>query len=196
MEIILEKLKKFDTPLVWGIASAVFGVCFILLPEKVLDILLLITGIHVIALAVLRLISLLTRPSRTVSFIISVVINAIVLLFGITLATARSGYAYSICTTLGAYLGVLSLFRLVTAHRVAPSERDKNWWINTAISITMLVMGLWLVIYPVWPKILAGVALLVLSAEFLLRAKGHIRSGMADAARDVFEGSFTDRSDR
>ena len=47
MEIILEKLKKFDTPLVWGIASAVFGICFIALPPEVLNVLLLITGILV-----------------------------------------------------------------------------------------------------------------------------------------------------
>ena len=195
MEIILEKLKKFDTPLVWGIAAAVFGVCFILLPEAVLDVLLLITGILVIAIAILRLISLLTRPSRSISFIISTVINVIVLLFGISLATSRSGYAYSICTTLGAYLALLSLFRLVTAHRIPASGRDRTWWRGTVISALMLVLGLWLLIYPLWPKILAGVALLLLSAEFLLRAKGRGSSGIADAARDVFEGSFVDRSD-
>ena len=195
MEVILEKLKKFDTPLVWGIAAAIFGVCFIALPPSVLDIILIITGILVIALAVLRLIVLLSRPSRSLPFIISTAINAIILLFGISLVGSKSGYAYSICTTLGAYLTVLSLFRLVTAHRIAPDSRNKIWWRNTVASIIMMVMGLWLVVYPLWPKILAGVALLLLSAEFLLRAKGHGSSGIADAARDVFEGSFVDRSD-
>ena len=195
MEAFLEKLKKFDTPLAWGIAAAVYGICFIALPSHVLDIILLITGILVIALAVARLIVLLARPSRRFSFIAALVINALVLLFGISLTNGGSEYSGSICATLGTYLALLSLFRLVTAYRIPAEGRSKIWWRNTIMAVVMLVVGLWLVVYPVWPKILAGVALLTLSVEFIIRAVGHGPSGIAEAARDVFEGSFVDRSD-
>ena len=196
MEKLLESIRKFDTPLLWGIASLLFGILFILLPSSVLDIILLITGILVIILSLLRLISLLATPKRTVPFVISVVLNALIFFFGISLSMARSDYAHSICTTLGVYLSVLSFFRLVTSYRTPAEARGRSWWVDTVIACLMLAVGLWLVIYPVWPKILAGVALIVLSAEFFIRtAKRSASSGIAEAARDVFEGSFVDRSD-
>ena len=194
MKDLFKSLKKLDTPLAWGIASAVFGLCFILVPTAALDIILLITGILVIALGVVRLINLLVAPSGSVTFIISVVINAVILLFGINLSTARSGYAYSICTTVGTYLAILSLFKLISAFRIAAPSRNKSWWINTVISSLMLAAGLWLLIFPTWPKEMAGASLILLATEFFIRAKNRTASGITEAARDVFEGSFIDRS--
>ena len=196
MRKIIDALKRIDTPLLWGIVCAVFGLAFILVPSSVLDWVLLAVGIPLLLMGVIRLIDSISAPRYSmVVYVISIVQSAFIVLLGLSLITSRTGVAVSVCSCLGAYIGFSSVLTIIRCTRASADRRDKVWYTEMTFAIILATFAFWISFFPTWPKQLAGVALLLVSAEFFLHVARPGRRSISDSARDVFEGSFTDRSD-
>lgn len=195
MRKILDWLKKFNTPLYYGVACLVFGGAFIILPfiaPVLLDILLVVAGICSIALGVLSIVELETSD-RSLSYYLNLIRTLLLIGFGLFLIIVRSSLAESICLGFGIYVLVRSipmLVRLVTL----PSTTDKSWWLRLILSILEILLGLWLVFYPAWPHILAGAMLVILSIDFFI--KHHKGGGWKKPTKDstIFDPHFEDKS--
>lgn len=195
MKKILEWLKKFNTPLYYGILCAVFGLAFIILPytpiKVALDILLVVAGVASIFVGILT-VTELEGAERGARYYVGVAKTIGLIAFGIFLIVSRSALAYNICLVFGVYILFRSIPTLVRSV-MAPSTASKEWWIKLILSILEILLGLWLIIYPVWPATLAGAMLILLSVD--LFAREHKRRRTGDTRSDtIFDPHFEDRS--
>jgi len=197
MQKFLNYLNKFNTPPVYGIICLVFGICFIALPDIVTDILIAIAGVLVILVSVMKLTLLLSKKGGGPFYTLEIIKVALYIFFGVTLISVGSNIAGSITSMFGVYLAVTSGIKIYSLTHERSFDKDKDWWIETVTSILLLVFGLWLLIYPAFPKIMSGVALIILGIKFL----SPIISKKKNANRPYYDGKhiytddFTDRSD-
>ena len=200
MKNILEKLKKFNTPLYYGILCAVFGVSFIILPylwKPALDILLIIGGVFSIFVGILT-ISLLDTESRDIGYYLSVIRTLCFIGFGVFLITSRSALAGTLCTGYGIYLLYRSIPGLIKCITL-PKTDDKTWWLRLILSIFEIILGIWLILYPMWPYVLAGASLILTAIELFVKHKksptDYIKGTPRVMFGTVFDPEFEDKSD-
>lgn len=201
MKTILEKLKKFNTPLHYGIICAVFGVAFAVLPyiwKPALDILLISAGVFSIFLGILT-VSLLDTSYRGISYYISVGKTLFLIGFGIFLIISRSSLAWMLCIGYGLYLvcrGTPMLLKSV----ILPKTDSVVWWIRLVLSIFEIILGLWLVVYPKWPSeyLLAGAALIITAIELFAKHSKKEKEPPTEAPRvmfgTVYDTDFEDKT--
>ena len=194
MKKALDWLRKFNTPLCYAIICLVFGVAFIALPffaPLALDILLIIAGVCSIAVGIVTIVDLETTD-RSMSYYLNVVKTLVFIGAGIFIIIARSGLATSICLWFGIYILVRAipmLVKLVTS----PLSKDREWWVRLVLSIVEILLGCWLIFYPVWPHILAGAMLVIISIElFIKHRKGGWKKPTGDST--LFDLHFEDKS--
>ena len=82
----------------------------------------------------------------------------------------RSGFAEAICAALGLYIVITSALRLYRASGVIPSRRNKSWLADVILSVLLIIFGLWLMIYPLWPGVMVGTTLTVFGIELIGQA--------------------------
>ena len=195
MRKFLDSLRKFNTPLCYAIICLVFGLAFIVLPyfaPLALDILLIVAGACSIAVGILTVVDLETAD-RSLSYYLNVIRTLVFIGAGIFIIIVRSSLAASICLWFGIYILVRSiptLVKLVTA----PSTGDREWWVRLILSIVEILLGCWLIFYPIWPHVLAGAMLVILSIDFFI--KHHKGGGWKKPTKDstIFDPHFEDKS--
>ncbi len=200
MRKILDKLKKFNTPLCYGITCAAFGVAFAVLPyiwKPALDILLILAGVFSIFVGILT-VSLLDTEYRGISYYLSVGKTLCLIGFGIFLITSRSSLAWMLCIGYGIYL-LCRAIPALTKCVLLPKSAEAVWWVRLILSIFEILIGLWLIIYPKWPSeyVLAGAALIVTAIELFIK---HGKKDKAPSAPrimfdTVFDPDFEDKTD-
>lgn len=199
MKNILNKLKKFNTPLYYGIVCTVFGIAFIALPHiypTALEILVALAGLFLLFVGILTVADLDTTD-RSITYYLSVGKTLLLIGAGIFIMVFRLGLAKWICLGYGIYIlcrAVPILIRQV----LAPKTEAKSWWVTFILSILQITLGIWLAIYPYWPSlyILAGVALLIVAIEcFIKHVKGE---PLTSKTHTTFGGTFysTDFEDK
>ena len=201
MKNLLNKLKKFNTPLYYGILCTVFGIAFIALPyiyRPALEILVALVGVYVVFIGVLTVAELDTAD-RGLSYYLSVGKTLLLIGAGIFVIASRLHLARWLCLGYGVYIlcrAVPSLIGLI----MLPKTETKSWWIRLVITIFEILLGMWLAIYPYWPSlyILAGVALIVIAVECFIKHKK--KETAAPTAHTVvgdtiYGADFEDKSD-
>ncbi len=194
MKKVANFLHKLNTPLFYAILSAVFGLAFLFLPRTVLDVLLIVAGVA-LSFVGLVLLSQVDAGTRDLGFYLEVIRGTAILLFGIVTAIARSATSRMLCSSLGLYILIKALPKLI--RMITTTEtRDGSWWKNMIISVIETVLGLWMTIYPIYPAKLTGVILIVLSIDTFLHIKwGSSRSfRSSSSSRIYYDAEFEDRS--
>lgn len=200
MRKILDKLKKFNTPLYYGIACLAFGVSFAVLPylwKPALDILLILAGVFSIFVGILT-VSLLDTEYRDISYYLSVGKTLCLIGFGIFLITSRSSLAWMLCIGYGIYLLVRAVPSLIKCV-LLPKTGETVWWVRLLLSIFEILIGLWLIIYPKWPSeyVLAGAALIVTAIELFIKHNKKDKTATPPRMMfgTVFDPEFEDKTD-
>ncbi len=165
MQKLFSFLKKLNTPLVYSAFLILFGALFIFLPKGVLDILILIVGLLMILLALVRL-TITVSDSRGGTLSVELLTDIIIGIGGIALTAMQSSVAHLICRVLGIAIALYALVGLLR-HSKAEEKRDRKFWLTASVYIALVTLGLWLGFFPLWPKIMTGVALLVLAGKFI-----------------------------
>ena len=199
MKKFLSFLKKHDTPLTYGVIFLVFGAAFIFVPEPVLDWLIAIAGAFVIFVSAVKLGVLLDEHKKETHpfFAAEVIKDALLLFFGIMLIVLRSGFAEAICAVLGVYILLTSAIHLYNASNAPLSRRGKSWVFDIVLSVLLILFGLWLIVYPLWPRVLVGITLIIFGAELVGQASTLKKEEKKDRLEDgiYYTDDFTDRSD-
>lgn len=199
MKKVMSFLKKYNTPLTYGIILLCFGLAFIFVPAGVLDWLVAIAGVFTVFVSGVKLAELLDKyKAAAIPFSIPEIIkSALFLFFGITLIVLRSGFAKAICALLGLYLIAASVLNLIKSQAVPVPKRSASWIIDIVLSVLLIILGLWLVVYPLWPGVLVGIALTVFGAELIgqesTRRKKENKGSLEDGI--YYTDDFKDKSD-
>lgn len=165
MQKLFAFLKKLNTPLVYSLLLILFGALFIILPSEVLDILILIVGVALILLALVRL-TITISDSRGGTLSIDLITDILIGISGVALIAMQSSVAALVCRVLGVIIALYALVKLLRYSR-AEEKRDIRFWLGASLYIALVVVGLWLGFFPLWPKVMTGIALLVLAAKFI-----------------------------
>ncbi len=165
MQKLFSFLKKLNTPLVYSAFLILFGLLFIFLPKGVLDILILIVGVLMILLALVRL-TVTVSDSRRGTVSIELLSDILIGILGIALTAMQSSVAHLICRVLGIVISIYALVKLLR-HSRRVEARDKSFWLGASVYIALVIVGVWLGFFPLWPKVMTGIALLVLAGKFI-----------------------------
>lgn len=165
MQKLFSFLKKLNTPLVYSAFLILFGLLFIFLPKGVLDILILIVGVLMILLALVRL-TITVSDNRRGTVSIELLSDILIGILGIALTAMQSSVAHLICRVLGIVISIYALVKLLR-HSRKVETRDKSFWLGASVYIALVIVGVWLGFFPLWPKVMTGIALLVLAGKFI-----------------------------
>lgn len=165
MQKLFAFLKNLNTPLVYSLLLILFGALFIILPSEVLDILILIVGVALILLALVRL-TITISDSRGGTLSIDLITDILIGISGVALIAMQSSVAALVCRVLGVIIALYALVKLLRYSR-AEEKRDIRFWLGASLYIALVVLGIWLGFFPLWPKVMTGIALLVLAAKFI-----------------------------
>jgi uncharacterized membrane protein HdeD (DUF308 family) len=202
MKNLLNKLKKFNTPLHYGIICVVFGIAFIALPyiyQPALEILVALAGLYVLFVGILTVAELDTTD-RSIFYYLSVGKTLLLIGAGVFITVSRLQLARWLCLGYGIYIlcrAVPTLVGLI----LLPKTNTKSWWVKFILSILQTILGTWLAIYPHWPSlyILAGVALTVIAVECFIKHKkkeAPAYIGHRVVGGTVYGADFEDKSDK
>ena len=165
MQKLFEFLRKLNTPLAYAIALIIIGALFILLPSAVLDILILLFGVLLILFSLIRItIYVSDKRGGVISF--ELLTDILLGICGVALTSMQSGVTHLICRVLGLIISLYALAKLLR-HSKTVQIRDRRFWLTAAVYIALVVVGLWLGFFPLWPKVMAGIAALILAGKFI-----------------------------
>lgn len=170
MRKMLEWVRKFNTPLYYGIICAVFGIAFIALPltsPVALDILIIVAGVAAIVIGVL-MVAELDTPDRGLSYYLAVAKTIGFIALGVFLITARSALATHFCFVFGVYMILRALPSFIKSI-LFPATTTVAWWVRLVLLIFEITLGAWLIFYPRWPHILSGIMLLLIAVDLLVK---------------------------
>ena len=200
--------KKLGDPIFQAIAMCVAGLAFIILPDKVLDTVILVLGALVCAVAVGLIAAWSLDAAQYPVFMrhAAILKSSVMMIFGISLMLVRSSVSRPVCIILGVLLSLYSLFRLTRPERNVIVERTAGWYFEWAILVFFIFLGALIAIIPLWPKITAGIAMLafgskLLSDSLVRRARARRANPPAKRAkgkkekRDIYDAHFIDKSD-
>ena len=199
MRKLLTFLKKYDTPLSYGVVFLLFGAAFIFVPDMVLDWLVAIAGAFTVFVSAIKLAVLLDEHKRESRpfFPVEIIKAALLLFFGIMLLVLRSGFAEAICAVLGVYIVLCSGIHLFNASSAPVSKRGKAWMFDIVLTVLLLLFGLWLTVYPLWPGVLVGITLIIFGIELIAQESGKRKKEDKDSHGDgvYYTDDFEDKSD-
>lgn len=183
---ILNFFEKLNRPETYGVLCILFGVAFLFLPAAALDVLLLVAGLSVTAAGIVRLSVVFSDRDGSVFFGVKIIREAILIFLGVSVAIIRTGLTRTVVSGLGIYVAVWSVLRLISVVSVPRVAKDREWWCATILSVILIVLGLWMAIYPIYTNILTGVALIVKGIELITKGKRGKKGGGSN------DGSSTD----
>ena len=193
MKNLLNKLRKFNTPLYHGIVSLVFGIAFIVLPylsELALNIMIALAGLFLIFIGILTVAEIDTED-RSLLYYLSIIKTMALILAGALIIVSRTGLAKWLCIGYGAYILIHAIPTLVGLIILTEIEK-KSWWVRMIVTVFEITVGAWLTLSPEWPSsyLLAGGALIIISVEcFIKHNKG---DATATPHRKVSGGTIYD----
>ena len=196
----MNKIRKFISKLnrqalSGGLCLAV-GICFIALSGAFLSVTVRIAGAVLTLISAVRFVFAIRQYGG--KFLTAAVINsALLFLVGLVIALNPGGTLSLIYATIGAYLVINALthiFRLATAKNPV---KNLPWWIDVLSSSVILILGFWLIFLPGaaqrLTEILAGIALMIKSAELFERAYSEEKKRKKQRNNDI-EADFVDKS--
>lgn len=196
----MNKIRKFISKLnrqalAGGLCLAV-GICFIALSGAFLSVTVRIAGAVLALISAVRFVFAIRQYGG--KFLTAAVINsALLFLVGLVIALNPGGTLSLIYATIGAYLVINALthvFRLATAKNPV---KNLPWWIDVLSSSVILILGFWLIFLPGaaqrLTEILAGIALMIKSAELFERAYSEEKKRKKQRNNDI-EADFVDKS--
>lgn len=201
-------LKKLNSPITYGVATCAAGLAFIILPEALLDTVILILG-AAIALVATCLIAVWAFDPRSEELSLlarhgAIIKSSLLLLFGSGLMLVRSSVSRPVCIILGILLALYSIFRLSRPGR-SIVERSVGWYAEGIALVLFIFLGAVVVILPFWPKVTAGVAMVAFGGKLLFdsivkgvknRKDTHPRVKKSPKKRaDIYTTDFIDKSD-
>ena len=200
MKKILAFLEKINTPLCYSILAGVFGLAFLLLPSIALDILLIVSGVALIFVGVIKVVSLDIK-NRTLEYYFSLGVGLCIIGFGILLVSSRQNAGALPARAVGIYIlirAAIEAYRLLTRD----VERNLKWGISLSLYILECIAALTLALLPVPARYMTGAILLVICLDLVFRIFKKKGSG---AGSDFFKHGndpdtfydphFEDRSD-
>lgn len=196
----MNKIRKFISKLnrqalAGGLCLAV-GICFIALSGAFLSVTVRIAGAVLALISAVRFVFAIRQYGG--KFLTAAVINsALLFLVGLVVALNPGGTLSLIYATIGAYLvinALMHVFRLATAKNPV---KNLPWWIDVLSSSVILILGFWLIFLPGaaqrLTEILAGIALMIKSAELFERAYSEEKKRKKQRNNDI-EADFVDKS--
>ena len=196
----MNKIRKFISKLnrqalAGGLCLAV-GICFIALSGAFLSVTVRIAGAVLTLISAVRFVFAIRQYGG--KFLTAAVINsALLFLVGLVIALNPGGTLSLIYATIGAYLVINALthvFHLATAKNPV---KNLPWWIDVLSSSVILILGFWLIFLPGaaqrLTEILAGIALMIKSAELFERAYSEEKERKKQRNNDI-EADFVDKS--
>lgn len=194
-EKITNILKKLNTPLAYAIILAIAGAILIIFPESVLSIFFIIAGAIVLAFSVSRLAIDAGENKAGLGYVFKIVTDSLFVALGLALIFWRTALLSMLCRTIGIAMTFWSIYKLYRLSKV--EDRSKNRWaLKLAATIILLVVGIALLAYPIYPDIMVGIALIVIAARLLIDTKRKSDTN-ADNAEDgvYYTDDFVDKSD-
>ena len=171
MKNVLFRLRKLNNPFTYSIAMCAAGLAFVILSKSILDLIILVVGgvISLLAIALIAAWAFAPEKERGIPLIRhgAIIKSSILLLFGISIMLIRSSVSRTVCIILGIILSLYSVFRLSRPSRIVV-ERDFRWYLEGIVLVFFIFLGASIAIFPLWPKITAGIALLALGAKLLV----------------------------
>ena len=170
MQNIRAFITKATSITTYSIALVIVGIAFIALRGTALDVSLIVVGAAFALVGMSGIILTLLAPDHApISSLFgygAILRSSVALLFGILLITVRSAIPSVVCNALGAALIFYSLFRIARPlHRLAP--RTREWYIESIIYSVLAVYGLFMVLFPLWPNVIGGIAMVLVGAKWI-----------------------------
>ena len=183
MHKVQEFLRKLNNPVVYAIAFSIIGIAFIALPPEILDIAIAVIGAIILLFGMLNVAFIGYGEPRIIFVSIlrsgALIRASVEMLFGLSLILIRSGVSERICDVLGILISLYSLYKLF---RISIRFSRKNARTVLEIIAYMLLFGIgsFILIFPYYPRIMAGIAMLAIGAKLLT----NILARSAGAPRD------------
>lgn len=193
---VLELLKKLNTPLALPIILGIIGVLFIVLPISILEIVFVIVGIGLLIFSVAKLAINAKEKQSGVFHTIKIVRDALLISLGFAMVFWRSALLSMLCRIVGGIISAFSGYKIygLTRHN---EKRDTRWGFTLAFTIVLMVVGISLFSYPIFPDIMIGIALVILSVRLILDAKKKDGKENDNADDGVYyTDDFVDKSDK
>ena len=193
---LLEILKKLNTPLAYAILLAIAGLLLIILPEEVLEVFFIVAGILVSAFAVSRLVVDSADKNHSFGYTLRIIFDAALIALGFSLIFLRTALVAMLARSLGFVMAGWAIYRIYLLSKV--DSRGQGWGLRLASAIVFLVCGIALLAYPIYPNIMVGVALILISAMFFTKIKKfEIKDDEVPGKDGVYyTDDFVDKSDK
>lgn len=196
----MNKIRKFISKLnrqalAGGLCLAV-GICFIALSGAFLSVTVRIAGAVLALISAVRFVFAIRQYGG--KFLTAAVINsALLFLVGLVIALNPGGTLSLIYATIGAYLVINALTHIFRLAAAKNPVKNLPWWIDVLSSSVILILGFWLIFLPGaaqrLTEILAGIALMIKSAELFERAYSEEKKRKKQRNNDI-EADFVDKS--
>ena len=191
MKKIAELLKRFETPLTYGILNILFGIAFIA-SKSVLDIMITVSGIAICAVALIRFVKLTKRGDNNNPFFIFLAVReAILLLVGIVLIVMRSGVIDAVSTLIGIYVTLhFIIFLAMTFSR--GGEKGAAWWTDVSLSVLLAILGIVLILNRSFLNIIIGAVLIIVGIDLIVKYAKSRRTKADIEDGNIYNAQFRD----
>ena len=178
MHKVRDFFKKLNNPLTFGITFALIGLAFILLPSAILDITVALIGAIVFLFGLFNIIFIgreaTTNPLAALLGGGALMKGIIEIVFGISLIIIRSAVGETVCDVLGVLIMLYSGFKLFRIS-IRSAYHGRHFRLELALYSILLAIGLFVLIFPLYPHATAGGALIALGAKLIADAVTRLR---------------------
>ena len=207
-----EFFKKINNPTTYGASFVIIGLAFILLPDMILDITITVIGALVFLFGLLNIIFI--GREATANPIIAILGGGTILkgiiqiVFGVSLMIVRSAVGETVCDVLGVLIMLYAGFKLLKIS-LKYAYHGRNYRLELTLYSLLLAVGLFVLIFPLYPHITAGGALIAVGAKLLADAIStkYDKSGKSENPEstapheklntgDYYTNDFVDKSDK
>ena len=212
MQNMREFFKKLNNPITYGIAFVVIGLAFILLPDMILDITITVIGALIFIFGLLNIIFIgreaTAHPIVAILGGGTILIGIMQIIFGVSLMIVRSAVGGTVCDVLGVLIMLYAGFKLFKIS-LKSAYHGRNYRIELTLYSLLLAIGLFVLIFPLYPHITAGGALIAVGAKLLADAIAtkYDKNGKSEApgsaenreklnTGDYYTNDFVDKSDK
>ena len=203
--------QKLNNPTTYGISFIIIGLAFILLPAFILDVTVAIIGALVFIFGLLNIIFIgreaTANPLAAILGGGTVIKGAMQIIFGISLMLVRSAVSDTVCDVIGVIIMLYAAFKLFRIS-LRSAWHGRHYRLELTLYLILLAVGLFVLLFPLYPHITAGGALISIGAKLLTDAIAQYRDkkasrGNRDSSEsggklntgDYYTDDFVDKSD-
>lgn len=212
MHKVRDFFKKLNNPLIHGITFVIIGLAFILLPLSILDVTVAVIGAVVFIFGLFNIIFIGREAAANPLIAIfgggALMRGIIEIVFGISLILIRSAVGETVCDVLGILIMLYSGFKLLRIS-IRSAYHGTHYRLELALYSILLAIGLFVLIFPLYPHATAGGALIAVGAKLIadsvtaIRDKKDGKSASTTVERggklntgDYYTDDFVDKSDK